>query len=106
MPFCRLQLALSLWVGLAISVSPAAEQDWSRYQANHRAMGSLFQVTIYAQDQAEAGRAIRAALDRIDQIDQRLSDYHPRSELSQLSESSPAAEPVPLSADLVDFGVG
>lgn len=71
-------------------------------------MGVEFEVVVYAPDQATAERALDAAFARIAELDRRLSDYDPASELSQLSlstspprrEPGMPPQPVPVGRDL------
>ena len=63
-------------------------------------MGSLFTIVLYAPDDATARSGFVDAFGRIKALDEALNDYDPESELSQLSASSPHAEPIPVSDDL------
>jgi thiamine biosynthesis lipoprotein len=67
-----------------------------KFVAEEPHMGTVFQITAYADD-AQAG--IRAAFDRVAELDGKLSDYQPDSELMRLCRS-PFGHPVPVSADL------
>jgi thiamine biosynthesis lipoprotein len=58
-------------------------------------MGTLFRVKLYAGTEEEARAGARAAFERVRELDARLSDYKPDSELNSLS-----SEPRALSADL------
>ena len=62
-------------------------------------MGSVFYITLYADDEAGAEKAASAAFARVDDLNQIASDYLPESELSHLN-SSLANEPFQASADL------
>jgi len=67
-------------------------------------MGTRFGVVLYAPDAARAEAAAAAAFERIAEIDARLSDYDPDSELSRLSAQSHhegGDAPVPASQDLL-----
>lgn len=99
---CRYLVAptvMALSIGL-IHEKTAQSAELSRYEASHRAMGSLFTIVLYAPDDATARSGFEAAFRRITALDKCLSDYDPRSELSQLSASSPHAKAVPVSDDL------
>lgn len=64
-------------------------------------MGTLFRIVLYAEDEAAARRASDAAFQRIAELDARLSDYRPDSELNRLSRAA-GRGPVPVSADLFE----
>jgi len=61
-------------------------------------MGTLFQITVYASDLAGAQKAIANAYNRAAELDQKLSDYKPESELNLLCRAAPVRKVV--SADL------
>src|SRR5258706_13948541 len=54
------------------------------FEAAEPHMGTLFRITLYAQDAAAADAAFRAAFDRVKQLDEILSDYNPQSELMRV----------------------
>jgi FAD:protein FMN transferase len=59
----------------------------------------MFRIVLYAPDEATANRAAEAAFRRVKELDDRLTDYDPRSELRLLSQQ-PAGQPVKTSHDL------
>jgi thiamine biosynthesis lipoprotein len=66
-------------------------------------MGTGFRIVIYAPTTQKADAAAQAAWARIDQLNDRLSDYDPHSELSQLcmrTADGPMTAAVPVSDDL------
>lgn len=68
-------------------------------------MGVPAKILLYAKNREEATHAAAAAFDSIAQLDDRMSDYRPRSELMRLCENSREA-PTPsltVSADLFDI---
>lgn len=68
-------------------------------------MGTQFRIVLYGADEGSARRAAEAALSRIHELEDRLSDWDPGSELSRLSRSTddqPGVE-AEVSEDL--FGV-
>jgi thiamine biosynthesis lipoprotein len=78
-------MALALLTIGAAADEPSRPQRFSRLEIH---MGVEFEVVLYAVD-AEQGRgALAAAMQRIAELDQILSDYEPTSELSRLSASS------------------
>lgn len=62
-------------------------------------MGTLFTITLYAPDQTAAEAAARDAFQRVEALDQVMSDYAADSELMRLCDR-PYGRPVPVSADL------
>lgn len=72
-----------------------------RFEYKHPAMGTLFLLTLYAPDQTIADPAAGAAFDRIDALEDIMSDYQADSELMRLCEQPPG-KPVPVSADLFE----
>jgi thiamine biosynthesis lipoprotein len=62
-------------------------------------MACLFRIVFYAPDQQTADRAAEAVFRRVDDLENVMSDYDPRSELSTLCKQ-PAGVPVLLSQDL------
>jgi FAD:protein FMN transferase len=89
-------LALSLSV---VALANAPRADLNRYEAVEPHMGTLVRLTIYAAGEPAATRAFRAAFDRIRDLDDILSDYHPDSELSLVTKTA-AGRPVRVSDDL------
>ncbi len=47
-------------------------------------MGTMFRIVLYSDDSEQAHSAIRAAFDRVAQLDRELSDYKPDSELNRV----------------------
>jgi len=62
-------------------------------------MGTIFRIVLYAPDPATAAKASRAAFDRIQELDNIMSDYKPGSELRQLCGKA-GGPPVKVSEDL------
>ena len=79
--------------------SSPPEQPLQRFQFRHPAMGTLITITLYAPDEARARAAAQAAFQRIDALEDIMSDYQADSELMQLCDK-PFGTPVPVSADL------
>jgi thiamine biosynthesis lipoprotein len=63
-------------------------------------MGTTARIVLYAAEEAEAEAALDAAFARIAELDAKLSDYQPESELMRLCASAPHATPMPVSDDL------
>jgi thiamine biosynthesis lipoprotein len=84
-------------VVLAQPASPAAEQ---RHEFHEQLMGMSFRIVVYSADPDTANRASRRAFERIQQLNDILSDYQEDSELSLLGKTSGSGTEVPLSDDL------
>lgn len=89
----------TLMVG-GLCVHLADEPQLKRFERTEIHMGTSFTVVLYAPAERPANEALDAAMRRIGQLDQIMSDYNPESELSRLSASSPTREPAPVSDDL------
>lgn len=59
-------------------------QALQRYEFTHPAMGTLFKVELFAQNEGTAREAVDAAFARVDALNQVCSDYLPDSELIRL----------------------
>jgi thiamine biosynthesis lipoprotein len=81
--------------------TPSSAPRLDRYEFARAAMGTQFRITLYAPDQQAARSAADTAFDRIDTLDDILSDYQADSELSLLREAPPGI-PVKASQDLLD----
>jgi thiamine biosynthesis lipoprotein len=73
----------------------AAAQEVQRFEAAEPHMGSITRITIYARDDS----AIPAAFARIKELDEKLSDYKPDSELNRVCRTA-HERPVKVSDDL------
>jgi thiamine biosynthesis lipoprotein len=72
-----------------------------RFEFSHPAMGTLINITLYAPDLAAAKAGAAAAFQRIDALEDIMSDYQADSELMRLCDQ-PFGKPVPVSAELFD----
>ena len=63
-------------------------------------MGMVFRIVVYAEDEAKAKRASKAAFDRVAVLDKIMSDYEPESELNKLSDLADSGQAVPVSPEL------
>jgi thiamine biosynthesis lipoprotein len=87
-----------VWKEIATSaffLSWAAGQPLQRFEAVEPHMGSITRITIYARDDS----AIPAAFARIKELDEKLSDYKPDSELNRVCRTA-HERPVKVSDDL------
>jgi thiamine biosynthesis lipoprotein len=64
-----------------------------RHEAVEPHMGTLARIVVYAESEAQADAALRAGFARIGEIDERLSDYRPESELNRVSTQALRASP-------------
>ncbi len=71
-----------------------------RFEYAAEAMAEPLRIILYAADEPTAERAAQAALDRIRQLNDILSDYDPESELRRLCDRAGTGEPVRVSEDL------
>jgi thiamine biosynthesis lipoprotein ApbE len=92
-------LALVALAGLTAPRLSGADR-LERFEFDEPHMGLRFRIVLYSQDQQTAREAASAAFERIETLNQKLSDYEPESELNRLSQSAGKGEPVPVSDDL------
>ncbi|HEY5479844.1 MAG TPA: FAD:protein FMN transferase [Verrucomicrobiae bacterium] len=92
-------LAALLLLAGCRSVPP--EKPLERFAFSHPAMGTLISITLYASDPAAAKAAAAAAFQRIDALEDILSDYQADSELMRLCDQ-PFGTPVPVSVELFE----
>jgi thiamine biosynthesis lipoprotein len=94
-------LALFLWIlpaalaGTSAFSGPALK----RFTFTEPHMGTTARIVLYAQDEAAAKKAAKAAFARIAELNKILSDYDAGSELMRLCKTA-GSDPVPVSADL------
>lgn len=74
--------------------------DLLQFEFEQAQMGIPFRMLLLAPDYASAEAAAKAAFQRIETLNQILSDYETDSELSQLSRTSGKSNAVPVSAEL------
>lgn len=99
---CRrlVRVALVGILGFLSCASAIHAQSPERFEFEHGAMGTNFRIVLYAQDTVQAARAAAAAFQRVDTLDDILSDYDPSSELSRLSNTAGTEEWVSVGDDL------
>jgi thiamine biosynthesis lipoprotein len=94
------RLALFL-LNVACAFGALAAPGLQRYELKHPAMGTLFTISVYAENQKQAEQAADLAFKRIDDLEDTLSDYQADSELNSLCTNKPS-QPVKISRDLFD----
>lgn len=82
-----------------LSISPLSA-DLERYEFEHAAMGVNFRYIIYCEQKETAEKLFAAAQQRVEQLNQTLSDYLEQSETNQLCRSAPHQQPQRVSPDL------
>jgi FAD:protein FMN transferase len=85
--------------GILAGCHSPVPQTLQRFAFAHPAMGTRFNITLYAANSASAEAAAQAAFDCIDKLEDIMSDYQADSELMRLCDQ-PAGHPVAVSADL------
>jgi FAD:protein FMN transferase len=71
-----------------------------RFEFTHRQMGTLFRIVLYTSDSTTATESARRAFNRVDQLNDILSDYKEDSELSRLSATAGTGQKIKVSHDL------
>ncbi len=94
----RCAILLSLCCVLCVSL-PAGAETLKRFSFDQPHMGTRFQLTMYAPDEATASKAAKAAFARIAELDGIMTDYRPTSELMRLCAKA-GGDPVPVSPEL------
>ncbi len=88
-----------LWAGGAAPSNQAKMLE--RFEAVEPHMGTKFIIVLYAPDRQAANEGFRAAFSRIAELDRKLSDYNPDSEISRLVKDHPVGKPITVSKDLL-----
>lgn len=84
---------------LCLAASPVLSQE--AFSFRRPCMGTVWTIKIYAKDETTATRAAEAAFDRVEDLNRKLSDYLPDSELSQLSATAGRGMAVTVKGDLL-----
>jgi len=77
-----------------------ATRPLERFEQRGIEMAVPVRIVVYAPDRKTAHRAVQAALGRIAELNEVMSDYSPTSELRRLCANSGPGKPVPVSDDL------
>jgi thiamine biosynthesis lipoprotein len=78
---------------------PDSRTTLSRIELTEPQMGTQMRLVVYADDEARARTAMRAAFDRVADLNRTLSDYQPSSELMRLCARA-GQGPIAISPDL------
>jgi thiamine biosynthesis lipoprotein len=74
-------------------------ESLKRFTFNEPHMGTMFNIILYAADEATAKKAAKDAFARVEELNGILSDYKADSELMKLCHKA-GGDPVPVSVDL------
>jgi FAD:protein FMN transferase len=94
-------LLLAVLALLSSCRSAPPERPLERFEFSHPGMGTLITIRLYASGAVAAKAAAKEAFQRIDALEDIMSDYQADSELLRLCEQ-PWGTPVPVSKDLFD----
>lgn len=86
---------------LLLTTFSYAGETLKRYVFSEPHMGTLMQITLFAEDEENAAAAAEAAFQRIEELNSILSDYDSESELMRLARH-PAGTAVEVSDDLFE----
>ncbi|MDO1449107.1 FAD:protein FMN transferase [Rhodocytophaga aerolata] len=89
-----------IFLSAKVPASAQAIDSLHRYQFLHKQMGTLFRIVLHAPDSTQANQAASSAFQRVDQLNDILSDYKAASELNQLSATAGTGQKVQVSPDL------
>jgi thiamine biosynthesis lipoprotein len=59
------------------------------FAQSHNAMGTVFSIYLYAEDEAEAAMSFQAAFEEIERLDETLSNYRCSSEIARINRLAP-----------------
>lgn len=90
---------LLVWICAAALGRAGEDVPLTRYEYAQVHLGVRTRLVVYTPDEATAARACTAAFQRIAELEDRLSDYRPASELSRLGAQA-GGPPVPVSDGL------
>ena len=93
-------LAVGLPTVFAFGPRGEGTEPLQRFEFSRARMGTEFRIVLYATDSLEASVAAASAFARIADLEQRLSDYRPDSELSRLGTTAGMDQAVRVSDDL------
>lgn len=96
----RVALAGLLALGAGGCASRRLPPPLQRFEFEQAQMGVPFRIVLYAESQAAAETAARAAFARVAELNQVFSDYEDDSELTKLSHTSGSGQAVPVSDEL------
>ncbi|MEM6803760.1 MAG: FAD:protein FMN transferase [Bacteroidota bacterium] len=92
----KLGFFLILWASMQL----VSGQDLKRYVFSEPHMGTQFRIVLFAEDSILAGKAVRAAFQKVADLNEILSDYLPDSELNKLARTAGTKQFISVSEDL------
>ena len=95
-------LILSLALGLLLTPTEACAATLQRHQFVEPHMATLWTITLYSTNEVQAQEGVKAAFQRVDDLERIMTDYDPDSELLRLCRMTPG-EPHPISPDLLSI---
>lgn len=95
-------LPFVLTCGAVFAHSADPKPVLSRFEFSQPCMGTTFRITLYAENEAQAKTAADAAFRKAHDLDAKMSDYKPDSELMKLSAKA-GQGPVVVSEELFDI---
>ena len=90
----------TLLVSLLLLVNSCAVKPLHFFSFTAQKMGVDFRIDLYAESKEKAEKAVTFALERIDEINQIMSDYIVDSEIWKLSESSGKSQKLKVSPEM------
>jgi len=102
LPFIVRRIVAAMVLIAFSALAAQAQTPQQRFQQTHSAMGTVFTIDLYANDQASAEQSMNLAFDEIDRIEALLSNYRPSSELMRISREA-ARGPVTTDPETFQF---
>jgi len=93
---------LKLFVGLIILLGPLLLSAQEKYTRTLKLMGSRFDITVVAENEAQANAYIDLAVSEISRIEKKISSWDSNSETSKIIENA-GIRPVPVDKELFDL---
>ena len=95
----RINVAL-MCCAASLAAAPAGPPSLTRFEVTQRVMGVPVRILLYAPGEEAAKSAAQAAFERMQRLNDILSDYDQESELSRLSAAAGSGTAVAVSDDL------
>jgi len=98
----RVSHCISAVILILLLPTLALSQELQRYDFQSHHMGTQINIMLYAASEAEAETAADSAFERIEEINQSMSDYIEESELNRLSRLSGSGEWMQISSSFFE----
>ena len=102
--FLRIIAAAGM-LGAASKLGLDRFQAPAQVQESRILMGTVVNLTVLGEDRDQAAAAVRACLDRMENLEAVLSRYQPASQLSLLNRTGSLADPHPALIKVIEAGV-